>query len=98
MSIALTLQILRFSRIHRSGVILSTPRSPTTFVRGARKAPGTLARSGRRLRTCALLAGNGLRVDEGRELVLELLDSAGTPALGQIDRHRVGKDLLFTTL
>src|SRR5262249_53871612 len=51
--------------------------------RGARKATGTLARSGRRLRTCALLAGNGLRVDEGRELVLELLDSAGTPALGQ---------------
>src|SRR5262245_34833188 len=45
-----------------------------------------------------LLAGNGQRVDERRELVLELLDSARAPALGQHYRHRVGEDLLFTTL
>src|SRR5262249_56473470 len=57
---------------------------------------GGVARSGGAPGSCALLAGNGLRVDERRELVLELLDRAGAPAVGQLDLHRVREDLLFT--
>src|SRR5262245_64831272 len=48
--------------------------------------------------TSSNLGGNGQRVDERRELVLELLRGARAPAVGQVDRHRVGEDLLFTTL
>src|SRR5262245_65368441 len=63
-------------------------REPVIRIRHPR-APETRVR---------LLGGHRQRVDERRELVLEILDSADTPALGQLDRHRVGEDLLFTTL
>src|SRR5262249_46614555 len=47
-SIALTLQILRFSWIHRSGVTLSTPRSSTTSRPRSSQGVWGVARSGRR--------------------------------------------------
>src|SRR5262249_59917618 len=77
---------------------LSTPRSPTTSRPRSSKAIGASPAQAAPQTRVRLLAGNGQRVDERRELVLELLRSAGTPALGQLDRRRVGEDLLFTTL
>src|SRR5262249_21633618 len=66
--------------------------------RGAGNATGRRPLRAAPQASVRLLGGSGQRVDERRELVLELLDRAGTPAVGQVDRHRVGEDLLFTTL
>src|SRR5262249_37413801 len=93
-----TLQILRFSWGHRSGVSCRPHEARRRLGRGALTATGASPAQGGAPGGGALLAGNGLRIDERRELVLELLRSAGAPAVGQVDRHRVGEDLLFTTL
>src|SRR4029450_13361130 len=70
-------------------------RQPTMSAKSRLKAR-TSSRAARQ--TSVRLLDTRLRVDIRRELGLEFLDSAGAPAVGQVDRHRVGEDLLITTL